>query len=232
MENKLDKLFRDKLEQHAMPPSAHAWEKVAAGYPKKNNGLVWAWRMAAAVMLMGAIGWYAFDASTGTAVQVAKESPLDKKQDEVKIDNNKVEKNATVTKETATPPKQKTIQEFKKPVESTHLAKVEKKEMIQEDTQPVVAITSVEEVKETAVLVEPALQPKQEKTMVIVYSLASVETKTQSVEPVKSKGIKKVIEFAKDVKGGETTLASVRDWKDNFFGSDEQTRVEKQNNNN
>jgi hypothetical protein len=54
----------------------------------------------------------------------------------------------------------------------------------------------------------------------------------QEVETAKASTFKKVIEFAKDVKGGETTtLASVRNWKDNLFGSEEQTRVEKHHNN-
>ncbi len=253
MENKLDKLFRDKLENHSIQPPANAWGKspltpeggmgtvtsefdnsnVSVGVPPSGVRGSWGWRIAAAIALAGFIGWYVFDASTSKEqLPVAKETTTEKKSEEVKVDQNNAEEKKEVKKETVVPPKQKTFQEFKKPVQSVPLAKLEKKEeVIQEEHQPVETIASVEEVKETPVLVEPAVQPKQEKTLVIVYSLASVEPK-QEVEPVKTKGIKKVIEFAKDVKGGETTLASVRDWKDNFFGADEKTRTEKQKSNN
>ena len=55
--------------------------------------------------------------------------------------------------------------------------------------------------------IEPIPQLKPEKTMVIVYNLTSVEPR--QVETSKINGFKRVIEFAKNVKSGESTLASV-----------------------
>jgi hypothetical protein len=77
--------------------------------------------------------------------------------------------------------------------------------------------------------IQPKVEP--EKTTVIVYTLAAVESKPAE-ETAKVKPLQRMLTFAKDVKGGETTLASVRDWKDNFLGVDETSRREKQNRNN
>ena len=227
MENKLDKLFGDKLENFSMQPPAQAWNKVAVAFPKKNKSVVWAWRVAATIALAGFIAWYGFkDTKESRPMEAAKEIPTEKRPVEIKVEENKAEEQ-TVKRETS--PKQIAIKEIEKPAQTVPLARLETEKNIQEEPQPAEIVASVEEVKDNQELMEPAVQPKQEKTMVIVYSLASVDTR-QDVEPAKTKGFKKVIEFAKEVKGGETTLATVRTWKDNFFGLEEQARVEKQNN--
>ena len=234
MENKLDKLFRDKLEQHSIQPPALAWKKVASGFPKKNKTIVWAWRIAAAITLVGAMGWYLIN-GTSEQVQAQKETPVTKIQDEIKS-NAHVEKNLTMKKEEQVPPaiqvKPKTRTRTQQSVEKIEMTQVEVKEqaVTKEAFQVEEPIASVEEVIEPKIINESTMQSKKEKAMVIVFNLAPVEAKRE-VEPAKVNGFKKVIDFAKDVKGGETTLASIRDWKDNFFGSDEQTRVEKQTNN-
>ena len=53
MENKLDSLFKKKLEEHSLPPREDAWARVEANLPKKNN--VIAWRIAAAILFAGAL---------------------------------------------------------------------------------------------------------------------------------------------------------------------------------
>lgn len=53
MENKIDQFFKDKLAGHTLPPSEEAWAKVEANLSKKNN--VAAWRIAAAIIIAGAL---------------------------------------------------------------------------------------------------------------------------------------------------------------------------------
>jgi hypothetical protein len=229
MGNKLDKLFRDKLENHSMQPSAQAWEKVAASFPKKNNTIVWAWRIAAAVAIFGLIGWYALSDSEEQLVKrVAKETPALKKQEPKKVE----EQNTEVKISNDQKPKPSTIKRpetvINKP-EPVALVNSEPKESTSIETSIVETVASVKEIKKSEATPETVAASGKAKPMVIVYTLASVETR-QEVEPAKVNGFKKVIEFAKNVKGGETTLASVRHWKDDFLGSEEQV-VEKQNNN-
>jgi len=229
MENKLDKLFRDKLEQHTVQPSANAWDKVTNSFPKKNNGVVWAWRIAAALALAGFIGWYVFNTTTPEQqLQAGKKTTEEKQEAKIKQDEAE-DKTASIRKAGLTIPNRQSDQESMKTnttFETTAPDQPEIKENIVEDKkQPDVTVAFVEEVREPT-LVE-SVQPKKEKAMVIVYTLAPVEKK-QKVETAKTTGIKKVIEFARDVKGGETAgLASVRDWKDNLFSLDDQTKIEK-----
>jgi len=51
--DRLDQFFKNKLDDHAIAPSENAWAKVESGLSKKNNVVVW--RLAAAVLLMGAL---------------------------------------------------------------------------------------------------------------------------------------------------------------------------------
>ncbi|HLZ15848.1 MAG TPA: hypothetical protein VKQ08_02365, partial [Cyclobacteriaceae bacterium] len=51
--NKVDHFFRDKLENHALPPPEEAWAKIEASLSKKNNVAVW--RVAAAILVAGAL---------------------------------------------------------------------------------------------------------------------------------------------------------------------------------
>jgi hypothetical protein len=57
MSNKVDKLFKDKLEGDSLKPSAQAWEKIEAHLGKKNK-MVWL-RVAAAVALLGVLTFVA-----------------------------------------------------------------------------------------------------------------------------------------------------------------------------
>ena len=50
--NKLDEFFKEKLTDHSIAPSTGAWQKVEAGFSKKNKGV--AWLRWAAVFLLGA----------------------------------------------------------------------------------------------------------------------------------------------------------------------------------
>ncbi len=244
MENKLDKLFRDKLAHQSLQPSAQAWEKVALGAsnsPSKSR-FVWAWRIAAVIAMAGFIGWYAFDkASSSEQLPMAKEASDGKKQeivkDALKANQEKVSDNSIVVPvnpkiKSESSEQQKKLDQLmsKKNNPAVQLALAEEVRVLDEPDHQVETIASVEEEIKPTVVEEITATTVQEKTMVIVYSLATVEAQPDVVVE-KTNGLKKAIAFAKDVKGGETTLASVRDWKDNFFGSDEQARVEKQNNN-
>src|SRR5437899_10228826 len=51
--DRVDRFFKNKLEDHSITPSEKAWTKVEAGLSKKNNVALWRW--AAAVLLMGAL---------------------------------------------------------------------------------------------------------------------------------------------------------------------------------
>lgn len=236
MENKLDKLFRDKLEQHSVQPSANAWEKVAAGFPKKNSTITWAWRIAAALVLMGSISILVIYSRKGEegstlAKKSAKENheqtPTETKKTEVIEDKNpELKPKAVQPKQTIAP---KVVNQN---VEQLVAEKKQEPVQIQNETIALATETNSQTI-DLPTVTEIKTEVVQEKTLVIVYSLAPVESKPAVEQPVKTKPLQRVLTFAKDVKGGETTtLASVRDWKDSFFGTEETARIEKQKSNN
>lgn len=242
MENKLDKLFRDKLEQHSIAPSAQAWEKVEAGFPKKNNVRTMTWRIAAAIAALAVVGWFAYDFGKDDSVEITKDNIIEQptiqqpapdlaaqhNSDEEEKQTNEVKQLETKRPD---PIQQAVAQKAISKPEIIQSPTIKEEEEIIEDIQPDKSIASVEEViTEKVDQQEPTVKPAQTKPMVIVYTLAPVETQ-QEVEPAKTNRLKKVLEFAKDVKSGDaTTYASVRNWKDNLLGTEELVRVEKQNN--
>jgi hypothetical protein len=234
MENKLDKLFRDKLEHHSIQPSAQAWDKVAAGFPKKNNTIVWAWRIAAAVALMGTIGILIFK-TQGTDKSTNMAQDKTPKVETTPVVDSKEEK---VKQEVFEQPTQPVIKKKEKPVKKpvfnqpSQLVAEVKSENTKSMTEPGKEVVTPIQTENTVVTTETT-QPKvePEKTTVIVYTLAAVESKPVE-QTAKAKPLQRMLTFAKDVKGGETTLASVRNWKDSFLGTDETTRIEKENRNN
>jgi hypothetical protein len=238
MENKLDKLFRNKLEHHSMQPPANAWEKVAAGFPKKNNIPVWVWRMAAAIALMGIVGLTLFTLFDTTQLsELAETNPTIKK--DTATANVKVESKTSLKAESMEPiqlvTEKKVVERIEKRAEekqfTPEVAQVKQPEVNEVAAVSTETVTTSEELNPLPQVEQ--IQPKveQQKTRVLVYSLAAVESKPME-EPAKAKPFQRMLTFAKEVKGGETTLASVRNWKDNFLGVDESTRIEKQISNN
>ena len=77
MESKLDNLFREKLEQHSIPPSAKAWERAVTSDVTSRSSITWVWRIAAAILLFGIGGWLFVDSiKEKEQTQVAKEVPV------------------------------------------------------------------------------------------------------------------------------------------------------------
>lgn len=55
----LDKLFKNKLQDHQQEPAGDAWERLTEAMEgeKKKRPFMW-WRVAAAVLLLAAAGWF------------------------------------------------------------------------------------------------------------------------------------------------------------------------------
>jgi hypothetical protein len=239
MEHEIDKLFRIKLMHQAMQPSARAWERIkervvtttGAHVVEKNKSTLM-WWIAASIALIVFAAWYSKDSDKGLEKLVeVKHTPAVEKKQTVEVDESKsegrmdpiVEKRSEGSETVAI--KKLKVQSGSDPVSAETVNEVP----LEEEPMEVV-VSSVEEAHEPQKK-EVQVTLRVEKVMVIVYTLPTVE-KDSGLEPEKVSGFKKAIAFAKDVKGGETTLASVRDWKDNFFGSEELTKIERQNNSN
>lgn len=227
MKNQMDKLFKDKLENHTLLPSEEAWAKVEAKLSKKNNAV--AWRIAAAILLMGVfislMYWQQKKENVGAPTLA--ETPIQKEN-----------KAATSTPPTSNPVAMNPAKKTSRP-SSTSITKkkdepsvaqqvMEKKEetsvplVIETPKENVVALVNEKKVEEN-------LNPKATSTTAVASStqkpikleftlddFASEENVVATTE-VKNTGLKRVLELAKEVKNGEGPVSDLREIKNELF---------------
>jgi hypothetical protein len=200
MENAIDQLFRKKLDDHQVAPSADAWSKVEAQLSKKNKPAI-AWRIAAAILLTGffvlTIYWLSRPVEIDQPLVVDKKvnEPIQQSKEDKKINSEK-------EKEVA----QSNVMAFtqKKLIKSTTPIVVEvKKEILTE--QPSQEQTHL---NNETVTVTPEVTVAEEKPLVIEFVLEDVPLQPviAEVAPESEKGIKKVYETVKEFKNGERPL--------------------------
>lgn len=207
--SRIEELFEKKLADHAVEPGPQVWDKIEAGLSKKNKGVVWL-RWAAIFLMGGLLFGTLWLTGQRPETQLAKkeiittpEKEQDVKKQVLPVAENKVE--STVKK---------------KPKQVRPQPREEKKETVQETTSDKTEATTLVLV-EAPVKVVPAVET--DKQIVLVYKLESVETQehdnTVAIVPEKKEGLKKVMQFALDVKNGESPFG-LREAKDELFALD------------
>ncbi|MBX2915592.1 MAG: hypothetical protein KF856_10025 [Cyclobacteriaceae bacterium] len=212
--NRIDELFKNKLANHPVAPSAEAWQKVEAGLTKKNNA--WVWRLAAALVLFVLVSgaWYIRSKNTGLQPELVQQ-PLPLPQKEIPVVQPEKEKQNLVaeTKTTAQPRQKKT---------STVIQSETKKEET-EKVNPEPAVVIQAEVLITENKTEPTAA---RKPIVIEFTLDAMPI--NMTEPAMAvarvaddkSGLQKILEKARDIKNGESELGSLRDAKNELFAFD------------
>ncbi len=236
MENKIDKFFKDRLDEHAIAPSENAWAKVEAKLSKKNN--VIAWRVAAGILLAGAlislIYWSSVKWSVGTQTMVAETKAKVRIDQSQKRDSLTLSEKATTLKGSSVGT-QTTVVE-KKERSNAGGAKVSEKLPVSPFTvanvihkeEKNIAKTRVTEPKENSVtsteevVALEKLKPKatppvkiastKQKPIKLEFTLDDFtsEQPVATVTEEKSTGLKKVLELAREVKNGEGPLKEMK----------------------
>ena len=205
MSNKLDKLFRDKLSDMTVTPSADAWARVSQAGAKKNS--VWMWRMAAAVAAMlvvaGALVWWPEEETTPVAVQEPTVMPAP----------------ATVqpaVAETQSPVKTEPARVVVQKIQPQPVLAVEVANMV--EPEETIAETVVEEAVESTVAEVTVTQREETAAapVVLVYTLESVEEETAAPVENPAGTWERVAQFARDIKNGEGNVG-LRDFKEELF---------------
>jgi hypothetical protein len=213
MNSKVDKLFKTKLEEHTMAPSAKAWEKVEANLSKKNKPVIW-FRIAAVLALAGLFtiaAWKWTEDTTPELVSIPTEKPVEQKEKLKQAEQIK-EQTAVVDQKqkTVTTKKKKRIPQQKKSNPLTPVVQ-ENKVAITNEQQP-------EILKQTEVAVAQTV-PSQ-KAIKLTFSLPTVikEDETSAVVATleKKTTLQKAIETANEIRSGDV-LGSLRDAKDDLF---------------
>jgi hypothetical protein len=222
MENRLDELFKNKLEHHTFSPTQNAWARIEASLVKKNNPVVF-WRLAAALLLMGclltALYWTTRDNNLNS------NSSIVQKMEPVQLVPSETDKpKARVEEKKATTKTHQIARKQTKRVES---------KVTEVESEPTVILTaSAEPVELTAneVNIEsttPTVAVTQtEKPIVLEFTLAPIETVVTAQTEEKNSGLKKFFIKAKELKNGESGI-NLADFANRLFASNHKQDQEK-----
>jgi len=211
MSKKLDRLFKEKLENHQVPPSDAAWSKVESSLDKERKGIIW-FRAAAAIVLLGMV--------TATALWVSS----DEENVIAKVDSVRV---APKPQAKPAPKKKQRIEEPKLPVVKSQSRKmtvfIAKEESKKEET---IQEPSVQSEQPVAMVSEP-VQPIQSEnpeavikksSITLTYTLAPIPSQERTIAAAEErKGLQKVVDVAKEAKNSEGVLTELRLMKDDLF---------------
>lgn len=215
MSNPIDQLFKNKLGEHRVAPSAEAWTKVEAGLSKKNNKVLW--RVAAVLALFGLLTTTWFYTETSQETQQVSQAEINTPE------SPKAESSLPNVAQTQT-------EEKKQPL----VAKPKSLNKQRTQSSEVAANTLVtEQPKEKEQGALPEFEPiistdviaiaKTEKPIVIEFTLDALVTDSQPVAQAneeKNSGFKKIFDKALEIKNGESDFGSLRDAKNELFALD------------
>ncbi len=210
--NRLDRLFKKKLEDLALEPRSEAWLKLEANLSKKNKGLIW-FRSAAALLLMGLLTTSIIWLQNSETQQVAKQ--LNSTNPSTLSSESKL-KEASIIE--SAPGEVNKLTEAKR---KSNLIK--SKTINPSNVPPTIKEPELEppkiETLPTEIVAEVTIK---EKPIVIEYTLESIvpqkkETPIVAEIDEKKKGLQKALDFARDAKNSDSPLGGIRQAKDDLF---------------
>lgn len=226
MENKMDSLFKKKLESHSLTPREDAWARIESGLSKKNKFL--SWRIAAALLVAGAL-------ITAVVVSIQKSEPTTLANQSGKtnaqpttdstdhsietVKNTGTKKKTEATRSFASSQKKRqsiktqtrTVQQVSEKSVPTELSDKEnsfKRENISEQNL-VTDATAVTQNTSTSI----------EKPIKLEFTLEEVEADQTAVAKTETKNssLKKMLDAARQIKNGEGPVTQLLEKKDELF---------------
>jgi hypothetical protein len=205
--NKLDELFKNKLEDYSLPPSASAWATVDASLRKKKKTIVW-FRIAACLAL-ASVSWMLLPRANHNIPSMAV-TPAPAKMKEVPAVKKLITEPALKTY-----PAKSALQANTIDSDTSDQIKVVFTESYSEAVE-ITPITGDEIVlQETTILANTEIIAQVEKPLVIEYTLESVADQQEEVAS-RSK-LQRVVDFALDAKNSDGALTNLRQAKDDLF---------------
>lgn len=234
-EKQIDRLFKNKLDQHRIEPTENAWEKVEASLSKKNNMVLWRW--AAAVLLTGVLLTLAYQWQKNEN----NNPSLAQKQIKHLSPQNNSDKNIAA-QETASVHEDRTHQRTvpAKPGKSSNpmmpsaqaskttvlLAKESASNKVAQKNEPMptaekLALPKVNEQEKikpnaTSVIQTASTQQKPIKLEFTLDDFSSEQT-VATVADEKKSGFKKILDLARELKQGEGPVSNFREMKNEIF---------------
>lgn len=209
--NKIDDLFKNKLEDLTLEPSGDAWIKLNANLSKKNKGFAW-FSAIAAILLMGilitSIIWLEKRDATQFVSEQTKRLPVESSGENKLIADSVSKPLLTETISiTKAKKKSKSLNPITANAPTLHVTVVVENEALNTETQ------TKETIAEATIKVKP---------LVIEYRLESIlpqkkETPLVAEVVEKKNGLQKALEFAREAKNSDSPLGEIRQAKDDLF---------------
>jgi cytoskeletal protein RodZ len=226
--NKVDKLFKDKLAEHSIQPSAQAWEKVEAHLGKKNRMVVWL-RVAAALAVMGLLTFVVVNRNRNyeetkqelvTTQEVTKDEVIKDEGTKIPATTDETPKAQSTKVKKQTAGSKVIIPAIEQPVEQiaveTGVRSQEPGDRSQESGD------RSQKTEDGRQKTEAGRQTK--KGITLTYSLPSIKKPESPAEPLiadeKKTAFERVLQIAKEVKNGDNALGDLREAKDQIFALD------------
>jgi hypothetical protein len=204
MENKIDELFREKLEHHSVSPNAEVWQKMEANLVKKNSPTWW-WRIAAVVLLVGGLLAAIVQTQNSTSqypstdlVEHSKNTDqLNPKPEQVitvpekpKAINHIVKTNVSVKRGTKKIASDSSIKQANS-LAQLNVVEESLKEIVVNNEAIPIAVNSI------------AATAELDKPIVLEFTIPSIDPVAVAQSQEKTNGIRKLFTKAKEIKNGE-----------------------------
>lgn len=203
MENRIDELFKSKLEHHTVPPGTIAWQKIELNLVKKNSPISWL-RIAAVFVLFGCLITVLYWMQTNQSTKVTPSLSLHKE----KVNHPKL-----ITGETKTRQEENSVTTLK-----SNQGRMKKVSGIQQ-SMPVPKIveepTSFKIIETKLEITEKLMIPRQEvtqpemtsaiveKPIVLEFTLYPIQSVVFTKSESRNTGLQKFFAKAKEIKNGE-----------------------------
>ncbi len=254
---KIDNLFRNKLAQHEVAPSAAVWSKLEGKMATKKAGYMVYWRVAAVLILLMTSIFALYDFNGGETT-VATTEAVKATESEVKAIDDEINNNSEpqlAEKEIITKSEKEVVEDIptqiiKKKVTPIAVQQQVKKEdvidfTIPKEQQELIADNKAEKednlVKENTMKLIEKIEDNKAVAMVektqeiqnksydfgpkVVITFKKDKEEKEAIASVKdnknkkNKLLRRVLNFAKEVKSKNIGLASIREAKDEIFTS-------------
>lgn len=220
--NKLDSVFKEKLADHTVAPTAAAWGRIETGLLKKNNPVRWMrW---AAILVPGTILGFLWLSKPEPSVQQVTKAPTSEAPTTVASTNSPNIQQAIEVSQPIAKMKKRIRQK-----ESTRLAQ-------QPVAEPQALTASFPEsiTSGDGMIIEPTLAEapvdvvNQSKPLVLVFTLEPIASLPSPQFEEKKTSLMRVVDFAKIVKHSDP-LGDLRIMKDEFLAIDLRKKSTKKN---
>ena len=226
MSNKVDRLFKEKLNEHAIPSSTHAWGKVEAHLTKKNKGIIW-FRVAAVLALVSLLTFVLMKNGKEQPQQMASTPAKAAVKANEKASSTIPHAELTLTQQEIRKEDNIVSKKQKQIINKSEPKQKQEQLLIQTRVAQTTVVTDEKKIGTSVIIpneVAVAAQTTSQKSIKLTFSLPTLKTTNNEREEVmvaaipeeKKTTLQKAVDRANEIRTGDV-LGSLRDAKNDLF---------------